>query len=77
MKEKSDINSSENGLLLREAFLFPKMSMDETDIISPLMCERGIVKPATISDVQRSRPVIEIECETAETPPISPSPLQG
>jgi hypothetical protein len=77
LKEKSDINSSENGLLLREAFLFPKISMDEADIISPLMCERGIVKPVTISDVQRSRLVIEIECEPAETPPISPTPLQG
>ncbi len=77
LKEKLDINPSENSLLLREAFLFPKISMDKADIISPLMCERGIVKPVTISDVQRSRLVIEIECETAETPPISPTPLQG
>ena len=75
LKEKS--NPSENSLLLREAFLFPKISMDDADIISPLMCERGFVKPVTISDVQRSRLVIEIECETAETPPISPTPLQG
>jgi hypothetical protein len=77
LKEKLDTNLSENGLLLREAFLFPKISMDDADIISPLMCERGFVKPVTISDVQRSRLVIEIECETAETPPISPTPLQG
>jgi hypothetical protein len=75
LKEKS--NPSENSLLLREAFLFPKISMDDAYIISPLMCERGFVKPVTISDVQRSRLVIEIECETAETPPISPTPLQG
>jgi len=77
LKEKLDINPPENSLLLREAFLFPKISMDKADIISPLMCERGFVKPVTISDVQRSRLVIEIECETAETPPISPTPLQG
>jgi hypothetical protein len=84
LKEKSDIDSLGNSLPLREAFLFPKVSMDnkvimdnQEYIMSPLICERRILKPATINDVQRSRLVIEIECETAETPPISPTPLQG
>lgn len=78
LKEKSDIDSLGNSLLLREAFLFPKVSMDNQEyIMSPLICERRILKPATINDVQRSRLVIEIEYETAEEPSISPSPLQG
>ncbi|PMB19091.1 hypothetical protein, partial [Fischerella thermalis] len=78
LREKSDINSLENNLLLREAFLFPKISMEDQEyIISPLLCERRIVRPVTISDVQRSRLVIEIECETVEEPPIPLSPWQG
>jgi len=78
LKEKSDIDSLGNGLLLREAFFFPKISMDNQEyIMSPLICERRILKPVTINDVQRSRLVIEIEYETTEEPSISPTLLQG
>ena len=78
LREKVDERTSGSSLLPREAFIFPNPGATNQEyIIAPLICERNVALPFTTSDTERSRLVIEIECETAETPPISPTPLQG
>ena len=78
LREKVDERTSGSSLLPREAFIFPNPGATNQEyIIAPLICERNVALPFTTSDTERSRLVIEIECETAKTPPISPTPLQG
>jgi hypothetical protein len=78
LREKVDERTSGSSLLPREAFIFPNPGATNQEyIIAPLICERNVALPFTTSDTERSRLVIKIECETAETPPIPPTPLQG
>ena len=78
LREKVDERTSGSCLLPREAFIFPNPGATNQEyIIAPLICERNVALPFTTSDTERSRLIIEIECETAETPPIPPTPLQG
>jgi hypothetical protein len=78
LREKVDERTLGSSLLPREAFIFPNPgATNQKYIIAPLICERNVALPFTTSDTERSRLIIEIECETAETPPISPTPLQG
>ena len=78
LREKVDERTLGSSLLPREAFIFPNPGATNQEyIIAPLICERNVALPFTTSDTERSRLIIEIECETAETPPIPPTPLQG
>lgn len=76
--EKTDVRTLGVNLLPREAFIFPNpCTSNQEYIIAPLICERNIALPLTTNDTERSRLIIEIECETVEKPPISPTLLQG